>query len=140
MKHLQVALSILLSLFLSASPVHARSAVPIVNLENESIAAASGKALTLDDVAKALRQAAPVRGWRIENGGPGKAVATLEVRGKHTIKVDISYTEKSISFKYKDSVNMKYASDDDGKPVIHPFYNKWVQNLLSDIRIELGRF
>ncbi len=140
MKNLQVVLSALLCLFFFASPVHARSAVPIVNLENESIAAASGKALTLDDVAKALLQAAPVRGWTIEDGGPGKAVATLEVRGKHTIKVDVEYTERSISFKYKDSVNMKYGSDDEGKPVIHPFYSKWVRNLLSDLRIELGRF
>jgi hypothetical protein len=140
MKRLQNSLLVLLCLFFWVGPVNARAPVPVVNLENESIAAASGKALTLDDVAKALRQAAPVRGWRIEDGGPGKAVATLEVRGKHTIKVDISYTEKNISFKYKDSVNMKYASDDDGKPVIHPFYNKWVQNLLGDIRVELGRF
>jgi hypothetical protein len=35
---------------------------------------------------------------------------------------------------------MKYGSDDEGKPVIHPFYSKWVRNLLSDLRIELGRF
>lgn len=119
---------------------HARATIPIVNLENETITATSGKALTLDDVAKALRQAATVRGWSIEESGPGRAVATLEVRGKHRVKVDIVYTEKDMSFKYKDSVNMKYGSDDEGKPVIHPFYIKWVRTLLSDVRAELGRF
>jgi len=133
----------LLIIFLFAilsGTAHARTPIPIVNLENETIAAASGKALTLDDVARALRQAAPHRGWSIEEAGPGKAVATLDVRGKHSVKVDIGYTEKSMSFKYKDSVNMKYGSDEEGKPVIHPFYIKWVRTLLSDVRAELGRF
>ncbi len=132
-----VLLSCTLFLF---STAHARSPVPLVNLENQSIAAASGKSLTLDDIARALRQAAPNRGWRIEEVGPGDAVAILEVRDKHTIKVDIHYTEKTISFKYKDSLNMKYGTNDEGRPVIHPFYMKWVQNLYSDIRVELGRF
>lgn len=127
--------------FLSLSvPAHARSPVPIVNLENQPLAAASGKPLTLDDVATALRRAAPQRGWTITEIAPGKAVATLEVRGKHTIKVEVGYSEKAISFIYKDSVNMKYGKDDEGRPVIHPFYIKWVQNLLSDVRAEAGRF
>ncbi len=123
-----------------AGSAHARTPIPIVNLENQPIAAASGKPLSLDDVAKALRQAAPIRGWSIEEAGSGKAVATLDVRGKHSVKVDIGYTEKSLSFTYKDSTNMKYGLDDEGKPVIHPFYIKWVRTLLSDVRAELGRF
>ncbi|MDP2432559.1 MAG: hypothetical protein Q8O33_11050 [Pseudomonadota bacterium] len=130
----------LLCLFFLTGTVHARSTIPVVNLENESIMAASGKVLSLDDIARALRLAAPKRGWRIEETGPGKAIGTLEVRGKHTIKVDIGYTERAISFTYKDSVNMKYGKDGDGNPVIHPFYIKWVQNLLSDVRAEVSRF
>jgi hypothetical protein len=133
-------LFLFLTLFAASGVAQARSPVPLINLENQSIAAASGKALSLDDVARALRQAAPVRHWRIEEVTPGKAVAILEVRDKHSVKVDVSYTEKSISFNYKDSANMKYGHDDEGRPVIHPFYMKWVQNLLSDVRIELGRF
>lgn len=135
-----LAIIFLLAISSLFGAAHARTPIPIVNLENQAIAAASGKVLTMDDVARALRQAAPQRGWRIEEIGPGKAVATLEVRGKHTIKVDIGYTEKAISFNYKDSINMKYGKDDAGNPVIHPFYMKWVANLLSDVRIELGRF
>ncbi len=133
-------ISLLTCTLLLTSVAHARSTIPITNLENEAIAAASGKVLTLDDVAKALRQAAVVRGWSVEDTGPGKAVATLDVRGKHTIKVDIDYTEKAMSFKYKDSVNMKYGRNDESQAVIHPFYIKWVRNLLSDVRAELGRF
>jgi hypothetical protein len=131
-------LFILLSLFIFVGSAQARSTVPLVNLENEAISAFSGKPLTLDDVSKALRLAAFQRGWRIEEVGPGAALATLEVRGKHTVKVDITYTEKSISFKYKDSINMKYANEE-GQAVIHPFYSKWVRNLLSDIHAELVR-
>jgi len=138
MKHLLVVF--LLGLLSIAGAAHGRGAIPVENFENEAIAAASGKALTLDEVARALRQAAPKRGWRIEDAGPGKALATLEVRGKHTIRVDVAYTEKSISLLYKDSINMKYGTDDAGKPVIHPFYEKWVRNLLKDLRAELGRY
>jgi len=140
MKYFQYFLLPLLCLFFLAVPAHARSAIPLVNLENQTLAAAGGKALGLDDIARALRLAAPKRGWLIEETGPGKAIGTLEVRGKHTIKVDIRYTEKAISFTYKDSFNMKYGKDDDGNPVIHPFYIKWVQNLLSDVRAEVSRF
>lgn len=140
MKPLRESLLILLCLFFLSVTAHARSPVPLVELENQAIAAASGKALTLDDVARALRQAAPHRGWNIAEIAPGKAVATLEVRGKHTIKVEVDYTPSSISFHYKDSDNMKYGKDEEGHAVIHPFYMKWVANLLSDVRIELGRF
>lgn len=130
----------LLGLFSFAGVAHGRATIPVENLENEALSAASGKTLSLDDVARALRLAAPKRGWRVEDTGPGKALATLEVRGKHTIKVDVSYTEKTISFHYKDSVNMKYGKDEEGRPVIHPFYIKWVKNLLSDVRAEASRF
>ncbi len=140
MKHLRESLLVLLCLFFLAGAAHARSPVPLVDLENQAIAAASGKALTLEDVARALRQAAPKRGWTITENVPGKAIAILEVRGKHTIKLDVDYTPSSISFHYKDSVNMKYGKDEEGRAVIHPFYMKWVANLLSDVRIELGRF
>lgn len=140
MKRLQESLLALLCLFFLSVTAHARSPVPLVELENQAIAAASGKALTLEDVTKALRQAAPKRGWDIAEISPGKAVATLEVRGKHTIKLDVDYTASSISFYYKDSINMKYGKDDEGHPAIHPFYMKWVANLLSDVRSELGRF
>jgi hypothetical protein len=136
----KLLISFLACALLSAVPVQARSPVPLVELENQSIAAASGKALTLEDVARALRQAAPKRGWTITETASGKAVAMLEVRGKHTIKLDVDYTASRISFHYKDSENMKYGKDEEGHAVIHPFYMKWVANLLSDVRIELGRF
>ena len=130
----------LLGIFSLNATVQARDTVPLINLENQAISASSGKPLSLADVARALRQAAPLRGWTIEEIGPGKALATLVVRNKHTIKVDISYTESTISFIYRDSDNMKYSKNSEGNPVIHPFYLKWVQNLVTDVRVELGRF
>lgn len=134
-----IVVSLLIAFFAFASLAHARDAAPLVNLENQPISTGSGKTLTLDDVRRALRQASAVRGWSIEDGAPGQALATLVVRGKHTIKVDVAFTEKTISFKYRDSVNMKYGTNEDGKPVIHPFYMKWVDNLMADLRIELAR-
>lgn len=134
-----ILFSLLIALYALAAPALAREAVPIVNLENQTIAAGSGKTLTLDDVRRALRQAASVRSWTVEDTAPGQALATLMVRGKHTIKVDVTYTDKTISFKYRDSVNMKYGKNEEGKPVIHPFYMKWVDNLMADLRVELAR-
>lgn len=134
-----ILFSLLIALFALAAPALAREAVPIVNLENQTIAAGSGKTLTLDDVRRALRQAASVRSWTVEDTAPGQALATLMVRGKHTIRVDVTYTEKTISFKYRDSVNMKYGKNEEGMPVIHPFYMKWVDNLMADLRVELAR-
>lgn len=135
----QLFLSLLVALFAFTGQALARDAVPLVNLENQAISTGSGKTLTLDDVRRALRQAAAVRGWSIEDLAPGKALATLMVRGKHTVRVDVSYTEKSVSFTYRDSVNMKYSKNEEGRPVIHPFYMKWVDNLMTDLRVELAR-
>lgn len=118
---------------------HARNPVTLVDIENEPIAAGSGKSLTLEEVGSALRQAGRIQGWSIDVVAPGTAMGTLVVRNKHTIKVDIRFTDKALSIKYKDSINMKYGTNSDGQPVIHPYYMTWIQNLLQDLRIELGR-
>lgn len=123
-----------------ANAAYARPPVPIVNLENQPIAATSGKPLTLDEVHQALRKAAALKGWTIAEVAPGKAVGTLVVRNKHTIKTDIAYSEDTMSFTYKDSVNMKYGKDMDEQPVIHPFYMNWVRELFDAVKIELARF
>ena len=40
-----------------------------------------------------------------------------------------------------DSSNLGYAPnpEDPGRPLIHPAYNKWVQNLVGDINREFSR-
>lgn len=136
MKSLLSALALVLSLAVS-SPVWARASVPIENLPNNLAVAASGKVLTLDEVKRTIQMAAMLKNWSLEDKGPGAMVATLNVRGKHTIVVDVSYTASSYSFTYNNSaVNMNYTQDG-GQGVIHPNYNKWVQDLRKAIQIEL---
>jgi hypothetical protein len=57
----------------------------------------------------------------------------------HTVIVDIVPGPDSYSVRYADSINMKYGVEN-GSPVIHPFYNKWVDELIDSIRVELKKF
>ena len=135
MKTLLATVALLFSLAVS-SPVLARASVVIEDLPSNPAAAASGKLLTQDDVKRTIQIAAMLKNWSIEDKGQGAILATLNVRGKHTIVVDVSYTASSYSFTYNNSVNMNYTQDG-GQGVIHPNYNKWVQDLRKAIQIEL---
>jgi len=130
LRGLVVALSITLAI-----AAHARSAVPVINHENIVIVPANGKNQSLDTVKAAIIRAGTNLQWNISENGNGKLIGTLNVRSKHTIVVDIAYATDKFSITYKDSTNMKFGTED-GKPVIHPFYNKWVKHLLDSIRVE----
>ena len=121
---------------LVAAPAIAREVVPVINHDNIAVATSSGKAPAAEQVKQALLTAAGARGWEVAPQADGKLQATLIVRNKHTIVVEIAYSDQKYSLTYKGSSNMKYGQRD-GQPVIHPFYNKWVQDLKEAIRLEL---
>ena len=121
---------------LVAAPAIARDAVPVINYDNIAVATSSGKAPAVEQFKQALLTAAGARGWEIAQQADGTLQATLNVRGKHSIVVEIAYSDAKYSLTYKGSVNMKYGQRD-GQPVIHPFYNKWVQDLKEAIGLEL---
>ena len=50
----------------------------------------------------------------------------------HVAVVDVTYTTKAYSIRYKDSTNLGY--DGEG---IHPNYNGWIDRLDAAIRAEL---
>lgn len=136
-------LHLLLAAVLAAAALPAsaqRLPVPIVNHGNLSVTAAPGKQLKAEDVKKAILAAAVAteRKWAVSEVAPGRLVATYHVR-THTVTSEIHYTAADFSVFYRDSVNMKYAPGPDGKGVIHPFYNQWVQELVQAIRIELAK-
>lgn len=117
-----IVLMLLIVLVFSACSRHT---VPIVDYDNIAIMTKSEKALSLNDVKKALIIAAAEtkRNWQTTDVSPGHAKATLVVRGKHTIVIDITYSESKIAVKYSDSTNMKYSAE---SKEIHPSYNTWV--------------
>jgi len=136
-------LQLLLAAVLAAAVVPAsaqRMPVPIVNHEQVLVSRPDGRPASAEEVKKAILAAsqATERKWSVAEPRPGVLVATYHVR-THTVVVEIRYAGSHFSVSYKDSVNMKYGPGPEGKGVIHPFYNRWVQEFLDAIRAELAR-
>ena len=84
------------------------------------------------DVRAAIVRAGGTLGWQIKDNGPDALIGTLMLRG-HVAVVDIPYSEKEYSIKYKDSTNLNYDGTN-----IHSNYNGWVQNFHKAINVQLG--
>jgi hypothetical protein len=122
-----------------ASGVHARTPVPLVNVQNAPVNTGSGKAIPAEAVRKAIIDggAAGARKWYPTTSADGKLQLTYRVRS-HTVSVHVTNTGTSYSLVYADSINMKYSLEG-GTPVIHPFYNNWVNELRTAIDFELRK-
>jgi hypothetical protein len=114
----------------------ARGNVAVVNHEAVPATTASGKPASPEQIRSALQAAGAPRGWQITPTGNGKALAVLDVRGKHQVSADITYASGQYSIKYRDSSNMSY---DPKSNTIHPKYNMWVDKLVEDTRAQLAR-
>ena len=92
--------------------------------------------LKIEQVAKAIKTGIASRtGWTVTKEEPGQIEATLNVR-EHMLKVNIPYSTSSVAIKYVDSQNLDYA-EKKGVKMIHPKWNGWTRNLMSDIQREL---
>jgi hypothetical protein len=110
-------------------------AMPIKLVDPEPIAVPAG--LNIDQVAKAVKVGVTSRsGWIVTKDQPGQVEATLSVRD-HMLKVNIPYSTSSVAIKYVDSQNLDYK-DKAGVKYIHPKWNNWTRNVLSDIQRELN--
>jgi hypothetical protein len=85
----------------------------------------TSKPATMAQVEAAIKRAGGGLGWQMKTVAPGHIVGRLPVR-THLAVVDITYTTKDFSIKYKNSNNLKYDAADN---TIHSNYNGWVQNL-----------
>jgi hypothetical protein len=132
---------VVIAALLAASAVHAqRSPVPIVDRPNVPVVTGSGKPISHEALNRAIMNGggAGARKWDVVPAAGGKSLrATYKVRS-HTVVVDIVPGSDSYSVKYAESINMKYGVDN-GTPVIHPFYNTWVDELIESIRVELRK-
>lgn len=127
-----------IALAFAAWNAHARGSVPIIDHDAVPAVRASGQPASAEQIRTALQSAGAARGWQITPAGAGKALAVLNVRGKHSISADIAYASGRYSIKYRDSSNMNYEAGE-GSGRIHPKYNAWVQTLIDDTRIQLLR-
>jgi hypothetical protein len=117
----------------------ARDLAPVVDYDNVAVATGSGRPASAQAVGVAISNAAAngKRVWNVQRTAPDKMRATYSVR-QHAIVVDIGYSDKAYSIHYAASDNMKY-SEADGKKLIHPFYNNWVDELKRGISAELSK-
>jgi hypothetical protein len=142
MKILHWALGLIMAV--SAGMAFARGPVALMNFENVAYTISSGKKPSDAQMQQAISRAGSLHQWSTTPNGENKAVATVNVRGKHGVVVDISWNAETFSIIYKSSVNMDYADQARGismqsGPVIHPSYNKWVASLRDSIQSELSR-
>lgn len=103
---------------------------PVYNVTDAPIAASRNA--TNEDVKKAIIRAGSSLGWQMKETQPGLIVGTLNLR-KHMAVVDIPYSTKAYSIRYRDSAELNY----DGSH-IHKNYNGWIMNLRKGIDTQLS--
>ncbi|MBR5347027.1 MAG: hypothetical protein IK129_05230 [Deltaproteobacteria bacterium] len=130
MRRTTLFLSLVLMGILTASGCHRTAPI-----NNPTFVISVSKKLTQTQVREAIYTACPQRGWTARDISSNTIEATLRVRGKHTVVVDIIYSSSDYTIRYKSSDNMRTGGDG----TIHPNYNRWVNNLSHDIDIELAR-
>jgi len=108
------------------------SSVPIMNVSDAAVTSSSGKALSQEQVRSAIVRAGATLGWKMTDEGPNVLVGTLQLR-THAAVVEIPYTTKSYSIKYRSSVNLEEKGGS-----IHKNYNGWIQNLNRDINAQIS--
>lgn len=92
----------------------------------------AGKDVSLDQMKKAITLAGAPLGWDMVETSPGMIEGVLYLRS-HIARIDIPYSTKSYSIKYKDSTNLEY----DGQK-IHSNYNGWIQRLDHAIKEQIS--
>src|SRR5689334_19897093 len=79
--------------------------VPILNVKDAPIKTLSGKAMTQEQVTKAIVLAGMGLKWDMDVAEPGHIIGTLDLRS-HQAVVDITYDTKAYSITYKSSKNL----------------------------------
>ena len=106
----------------------------IYNVNNATVAAPTGRTLTMPEIKKAIMTAGAGLGWNVKEKSPGHLVGTLHLR-THTAVVDIPYSTETYSITYKSSSNLQHDPEDG---TIHSNYNGWIENLDKAIKTQLG--
>lgn len=103
---------------------------PVYNIDSNAIPTTDN--ISLKKIQKAIVSACFGLGWQAKVQKPGHVVATLNLRS-HVAVVDIKFSTKSYSIKYKDSVDLDYDGTN-----IHSNYNGWIRNLDNKVKLHLS--
>jgi hypothetical protein len=167
MKLLKLALLTLVAAFCMQARAQ-RTPVPVVDFANIPVAQSAAKALTADQVRDAIGRAAAAQSWTVSQVGEGELEARFVKNAKHTVVVAIRYDATRYAVAYKDSIDMKFeerslqmdtqlyrsAAQKQKEQfvtdpltayavvrrdaLLHPFYERWVRQLLAGIGAQLG--
>lgn len=139
-KLLRILMCALAALSFCQAATAARPSKPMDTFENLPIQTTSGKALTRAQIQAAIIQAGKQRDWIIKPAADGTLAAHIDVR-QHSVDLAIRFDTNKYDIQYKNSTNLGYEINkaDATRPLIHPSYNKWVHNLVSDINKEFHR-
>lgn len=119
--------ALLLSLTLSA--LVGCTSKPIENIQ-QTVPGASVRSSA--DMQQAIVRALNKREWLVQRVSPIDIQAEITQRGRHHAEISIPYSASQFAIQYRDSWGL---DQQDGK--IHRNYNRWVDNLRSDILQEL---
>jgi hypothetical protein len=111
-----------------------RAGGQVYEVKDAPVQTASGKALTPEQVQKAIMDAGIKQTWIMTVVKPGEILGEYNVQS-HQIHVTIPYTSKNYSILYKDSSNLRY---DPVKRTIHVNYAKWIERLDNEIKARLS--
>lgn len=114
----------------------ARTTIPLI--EQSRISVVSPKPIGAAKLKQAIARGGARHNWMVVGDVPGKMTLKYIKQGKHEVVVDVSYDDTSFQIAYVSSVNMKYEMEG-GKPMIHPFYAKWTENLSRAITVETNQ-
>jgi hypothetical protein len=138
MKSAILAATVLALMLALSSEATARRGVALQNYDNVPIVRADNAVLTSARVRQAIVGAIQRGKWVILEDAPGRLSATYSIRNKHSLTVEIRYSETQYSVVYQGSSNLNYAQGATG-PIIHPAYNEQVKALVDAITASLQR-
>ncbi len=104
-----------------------------------NISAAGDAGVGAERIKQAIVSGGSKHGWRVKAERAG--VVTLQFskeHDKHQVVVDVSYDDKGFQISYVSSVGMMYRQEGDFVR-IHPYYNKWVDDLGNAIEAAARR-
>ncbi|TWC41413.1 hypothetical protein FBY03_102160 [Pseudomonas sp. SJZ079] len=119
--------ALLLSIALSA--LVGCTSKPIENIQ-QTVPGASVRSSA--DMQQAIVRALNKREWLVQRVSPIDIQAEITQRGRHHAEISIPYSASQFAIQYRDSWGL---DQQDGK--IHRNYNRWVDNLRTDILQEL---
>jgi hypothetical protein len=114
--------------------VMAARSEPIYTVQNQPVPAPVAQKLNDDQLGRLFADAAMQKGWRPLPLAPGQIRATLTIRSKHSLTVDILYNHAFYGIVI---VGSEALNEADGR--IHPAANKAVRVLQNAIQAALSR-